>query len=131
MATVNILLIDDETDYSDTMSFYLKAKGYRVKTASSGEEGLKEIERERPDIVFLDFKMPGMDGVETLRRIREIDRDLPVIMVTSYASDESVLEAKRLGISDIFPKAEDLSLAAKLINRTLNSPDLKCNDRED
>lgn len=119
----NILLIDDESDYSETMGFYLKAKGHRVRTAPSGESGLEEIGRELPEVVFLDFMMPGMDGVEALRRIRGFAPKLPVIMVTSYASDDLVREANRLGISAIFQKADDFSLAARLIQDALDAKD--------
>lgn len=115
----NILIIDDEIDYSETMRFYLKAKGYRVRCAPSGPAGVEEIKRERPDIVFLDFMMPGMDGVETLRDIREAWPELPVIMVTSYASGEKLHEARGLGVSGVFPKANDFSEAARLINGLL------------
>lgn len=118
---IRILLIDDETDYSDTMGFYLKAKGYRVRTAQSGQEGIEEIEREQPDIVFLDFMMPIMDGAETLKKIRVAHADLPVIMVTSYASEKLIEEATGLGITAIFPKAEDFSIAARLIQEALET----------
>ena len=119
MEKTRILIIDDESDYSETMRFYLKAKGYDVRTTPSGAEGIEEIRRDRPDVVFLDFMMPEMDGVSTLCRIREFDQGLPVIMVTSYATDENVQEARKLGISAIFPKAEDFSGAARLITAAL------------
>ncbi len=117
---INVLLIDDESDYSETMGFYLKSKGHRVRTADSGAKGLEEIRRELPEVVFLDFLMPGMNGVETLRGIREISPALPVIMVTAYAQAELVLEAAALGITAVFPKAEDFSQAAVLINKALS-----------
>lgn len=119
MPDINVLLIDDEPDYSDTMGFYLMAKGYKVRTAPSGRDGIEEIKKERPDIVFLDFLMPGMDGVETLKEIRSFEKELPVIMVTAYASDEKVQTAKSFGISGIFPKAEEFTVAARLIGEAL------------
>ncbi|MBI5599084.1 MAG: response regulator [Deltaproteobacteria bacterium] len=125
MGDIEILLIDDEEDYSDTMGFYLKAKGYRVRACPSGADGILEIRRERPDIVFLDFMMPGMDGAETLGKIREMDASLPVIMVTSYAVEDRMEAARRSGISAIFPKGADFSEAAKMISEAL-----KCLKRE-
>lgn len=122
---IKILLIDDESDYSDTMGFYLKANGHKVRAAQSGSAGLDEIGREMPDIVFLDFLMPAMNGVETLKKIREISQTLPVVMVTSYASDELQENAKRLGITAIFPKSEDFSIAAGLIKEALASREFK------
>ncbi len=116
---VNILLIDDETDYSETMGFWLMANGYNVRSASSGMEGLEAIKREMPDIVFLDMQMPVMDGIETLRAIRSEYFDLPVIMVTAYATDEKKREALSIGIGGFFPKGADFSEAAKLISEVL------------
>lgn len=121
MPDIKVLLIDDETDYSETMGFYLRAKGYKVKTTSSGRDGIEEIKTDRPAIVFLDFLMPEMDGVETLCGIRTFDKDLPVIMVTAYASDEKVQAAKSYGISGIFPKAADFTEAARLIGEALKN----------
>jgi DNA-binding NarL/FixJ family response regulator len=122
MRDLSILIIDDEPDYSETMRFYLKAKGFRnVRCAGSGRAGVEEIKRERPDIAFLDFMMPEMDGVDTLRKIREIVPGLPVIMVTSYATEAKVKEATGLGIAAIFPKSEDFSVAARLITEALGS----------
>ena len=117
--SVKILLIDDETDYSETVGFWLMAHGYQVSTASSGVEGLRAIEEELPDIVFLDFLMPGMDGIDTLREIRGKHLELPVVMVSAYASEDKMKEAGRIGISGIFSKGTELSEAARLINKTL------------
>lgn len=119
MMSVRILLIDDETDYSETVSFWLMAHGYQVRTAYSGIEGLNAIEEELPDMVFLDFLMAGLDGIETLREIRGKHPELPVIMVSAYASEDKMKEAGRLGISGIFSKGTELSGAARLINETL------------
>src|SRR3989338_6451166 len=117
--SVKILLIDDETDYSETVGFWLMAHGYHVRSAVSGRDGLESIEKDRPDIVFLDMLMPGMDGIETLRVIRKKYYDLPVIMVTAYATDEKMREAARMGISGVFPKGADLLEAARLISAAL------------
>ncbi len=119
--SVKILLIDDETDYSETVSFWLMANGYQVRAVSSGMDGLKAIKEEAPDIVFLDFLMPGMDGIETLREIRIKNTELPVIMVTAYAAEEKMKEAEKMGISGIFSKGAELSEAAKLISDTLRN----------
>ena len=95
------------------------ANGYHVRSAVSGRDGLESIEKDRPDIVFLDMLMPGMDGIETLRVIRKKYYDLPVIMVTAYATDEKMREAARMGISGVFPKGADLLEAARLISAAL------------
>lgn len=115
----NLILIDDETDYSETMGFWLMAQGYEVRTASSGKEGIAMITFQCPDVVFLDMRMPEMDGIDTLKKIREINPQLPVIMVTAYASEEKKAEAVKLGVSGFFNKSDDFSEAAKLIKDAL------------
>lgn len=116
---IRILLVDDEPDYAETMTFYLKAKGYLVATAENGEEALSLLATGIPEVVFLDVMMPGMDGIETLRRIRQTQPNLPVIMVTAYSSEENMREAQRLGAVGFFPKGGDFSQAAVLIQQAL------------
>lgn len=117
---LDILLIDDETDYSETMAFWLMAKGHTVRCASSGEDGVKAIENRCPHIVLLDMLMPGMDGIETLKKIRQEHPSLPVIMVTAYAEEEKKIEAQLLGVSGFFSKGDDFSEAARLIAGAIN-----------
>jgi len=118
---IRILLIDDENGFRRPMEFWLKAKGYQVTGAVSGEEGLMMIARERPSIICLDMKMPGMNGIETLRKIRENDKTLPVIMITAHGTPDDMKEAERLGISGFFRKDDDFATAAKLIIIALES----------
>lgn len=119
MDPIEVLLVDDEADYAETMAFWLKAKGYGVTTASNGEEALSWLKVKIPRIVFLDILMPGMDGIETLQKIRVDHPNLPVIMVTAYASEERMAAAAALGAVGFFPKAADFSQAAKLIDQAL------------
>jgi len=118
---IRILLIDDEDGFRRPMEFWLKAKGYQVTGAASGEEGLVMIARERPSIVYLDMKMPGMNGIETLCKIREKDKTLPVIMITAHGTPKDMEEAERLGVSGFFRKDDDFATAAKLIVIALES----------
>jgi two-component system nitrogen regulation response regulator NtrX len=92
-----ILVIDDEPAIRDTMRMTLEYEGYECLTASSGTEGLTTIERESPDLVFLDIKMPGLDGLETLGRIRATSDTLPVVIVSAHGTANTALEAGRLG----------------------------------
>lgn len=116
---INILLIDDETDYSEMMGFWLMANGYFVRSAISGEEGLDAIRGNLPDIVFLDMQMPGMDGVTTLRKIRKEFQDIPVIMITAYATEEKKQEAEQTGVNGFFSKGDDFINAAKMMSDIL------------
>lgn len=112
---IRILLVDDEDGFRRPMEFWLKSKGYQVIGVSNGADALVQIERERPTIVYLDMKMPGMNGIETLRKIREKDRTLPVIMITAYGTTEDMKTAEKLGVSGFFQKDDDFANAAKLI----------------
>lgn len=118
---IRILLIDDENGFRRPMEFWLKAQGYQVTGVASGEEGLAMIEKERPSIVCLDMKMPGMNGITTLRKIREKDKNLPVIMITAHGTAIDMEAAERIGISGFFKKDDDFASAAKLIVAALES----------
>ena len=99
--SIRILLIDDQKDFIDTISFWLRTKGHEVKTAMSGMEGVEEIKKGGIDLVFLDFKMPDMNGLQTLEKIREFNKTIPVVIVTAYADDAIVSETKRYNISGL------------------------------
>lgn len=102
---IKILLVDDEPDFTQPLEFWLNSKGYTVMTAREGKSALKIIKEKAPDVVFLDLKMPVMDGIETLRNIRKFNKDLPVIIITvEYTNDEKFAEANKLGSSGFFPK---------------------------
>jgi DNA-binding response OmpR family regulator len=79
-----IIVIDDEDAIRKSFELALEDSGYRVDTASSGKDGIHKISRESYDLVFLDLKMPGMNGVETLRELRKLDESLPVYIVTAF-----------------------------------------------
>jgi two-component system, NtrC family, nitrogen regulation response regulator NtrX len=92
-----LLVIDDEAAIRETMRMLLEYDGYDVALAASGQEGLTQVEREAPDMVFLDVKMPGMDGLEVLSRIRAMNETLPVVIVSAHGNTTTALEAGRLG----------------------------------
>jgi len=92
-----ILVIDDEPAIRDTMRMILEYDGYEVLVAGSGQEGLGVAEREYPDLVFLDIKMPGLDGLEVLSRLRGSNETLPVVIISAHGTAATALEAGRLG----------------------------------
>ena len=92
-----ILVIDDEPAIRDTMRMTLEYDGHECLTAGSGQEGLSLAERENPDLVFLDIKMPGLDGLEVLSRLRGMNETLPVVMISAHGTATTALEAGRLG----------------------------------
>src|SRR5688572_13260611 len=92
-----LLVIDDDAAIRDTMRMLLEYDGYEVVVAASGQEGLAMVEKENPDLVFLDVKMPGMDGLEVLGRLRTLNDALPVVIVSAHGNTTTALEAGRLG----------------------------------
>lgn len=99
-----ILVIDDEEDFLELIAFRFRKQGHLVMTAVNCEIGLNVIKSVPVDVVFLDMRMPHVDGVETLRRLRQIRPDLPVIIVTAHATDEMVQKATELRISGVYRK---------------------------
>lgn len=111
-----ILLIDDEEDILDVLSLSLRSDGYNVITAPSGEKGLEAFEKESPLIILTDLKMPGMDGLEVLKRIKNSNPDVEVIVVTGHGDMDSAIDALRYGASDFVNKPvreEALQIALK------------------
>ena len=102
---IRVLLVDDEPDFAQTMSYWFKTKGYSVSAASSGDEALRVIKSNPPDIVFLDILMPNMDGYTVLKLVREFNRTLPVIMMSAYEKESNVQKkANFYGVFNFFNK---------------------------
>ena len=105
MASKGIIhVIDDEPVIRDVLSQLLTSEGYEVELSSSGEEALDKFSSSSCDVILLDLLMPGMDGIEVLRRIRKIDPVAAVIIITAYASVESAIAAMKIGALDYVQK---------------------------
>ncbi len=100
-------MVDDEQEVGEVLKEFLAARGYAVIIAFSGAEALTAVTRQRPQVVLLDIRMPGMDGMETLQRIRERDRAVPVIMLTALVDEEIAQEALRRGAFEYITKPVD------------------------
>lgn len=104
MKMPKILVIDDEQGIRDLFFSALTGKADKVLTASTGKDGLAMVTEERPDLVLLDVKLPDMDGVEVLRRIKESDKDIVVIMITGFGTMKTAIETMKLGAYDYIIK---------------------------
>ena len=110
-----ILLVDDEKDLIEMLSLRLQETGEKVKSAYSGQECLETLDKNNIDVVILDIKMPGMDGIETLKEIRKRFPLVEVIMLTGHGSTETAVEGMKLGAFDYLLKPADFSdLSQKL-----------------
>src|SRR6185295_7971936 len=103
-----LLLIDDEADVQYSFQRIFDSPEIELTTASSGEEGLKILPKFKPDLVLMDIRMGGMSGLETLRRIREIDSRQLVILMTAYGTTQMAIEAMKLGAYDYLLKPFDV-----------------------
>jgi len=111
---IKVLMVDDEEQFRATTRKILNRRGFDTLVAASGQEALQRL-REKPDAVVLDVKMPGMDGHEVLRAIREVAPDLPVIMLTGHGALPSAREALASGAFDYLAKPCDIDLLANKI----------------
>jgi len=103
-----VLLVDDEEDFCDLLAERLGNRGMKVNTVNSGEDALSKVENESFDAIIVDFSMPGIDGLETLRRIKEKRPDLEIIMLTGHATVQNSIEAMKLGAEDLLEKPVNL-----------------------
>lgn len=119
MDKIRILLVDDEEAFRKASAEALERRGFEVMHAASGEEALAALAHERPDVVVLDLRMQGMDGIATLREIRELDEDLPVVILTGHGKLDDVLSGIRLGIVDFLQKPVDIDRLGAHVRRLL------------
>jgi DNA-binding NtrC family response regulator len=116
-----ILLVDDEQDFSQLMMFWLESKGYSVVTAMDGEAAIEALKKEKVDIVLTDLRMPKMDGVDLIKKIRESDKNMPIIVISAYVDDPKATEAIKYGISGIFCKHKDFQEGLSLLESALRA----------
>lgn len=111
----NVLLVDDEKDFVEMLSLRLQETGERVTPAYNGKECLETLEKKNIDVVILDIKMPGMDGIETLREIKRKHPLAEVIMLTGHGTTETAVQGMKLGAYDYLLKPADFEdLTSKL-----------------
>jgi DNA-binding response OmpR family regulator len=110
-----ILTVDDQMGIDSFFYEFFTARNYEVFNATSGKEAIKLVEKEKPRIILLDINMRGMDGIETLEKIRQIDRESAIIMVTGVKDDDTVNRAKELGADDYITKPLSLEYLDKVV----------------
>ena len=108
MSDEKILLVDDEQEFTQVLAERMKSRGLTVVTAENGPAALKKASEEAFDAIILDVMMPEMDGIETLKRLREINPDLQIIMLTGHATLKAGVEAVKLGAMDFLEKPADI-----------------------
>jgi DNA-binding NtrC family response regulator len=103
-----ILVVDDEQDIRETLKDILEKEGYGVEMAGSGDEAISMFSSVKPDLVLMDVRMPGMNGVDLLKKLRQMNAEVPVAMITAYEDVALAEEALGLGAYDYIKKPFDL-----------------------
>jgi two-component system nitrogen regulation response regulator NtrX len=120
-----ILVVDDEESILETLSGILEDEGYEVITASSGEKALTLFSETSPDIILLDVWMPGLDGIDTLKKIRKINKQVSVIMISGHSNIDTAVNAIKLGAYDFLEKPLSLDKVLILVGRALEKQNLE------
>jgi DNA-binding NtrC family response regulator len=121
MTDRRILIVDDELSVRSSLEEWFREDGFQVETAEDGLAAIRAMERGPYDIVLLDLKMPGMDGIAVQKRVREIDPRATIIILTAYASVETAVEALKLGAFDYVTKPVDPDELSNLVRNALNA----------
>lgn len=118
---IKVLVVDDESDFRQLMVYWLESKGYAAIEASGGEIAIKLAKEEKPDVIFMDLRMPVMDGVETIKRIRQFDKEVPIIVISAYVEDPSMGKVGPYGISGLFYKGKDFNEGLLILESALRT----------
>jgi DNA-binding NtrC family response regulator len=114
-----ILIVDDEPGICDSLSIYLKREGYEAHTAASAEEALRMLEGMRPDVALVDLRLPGMDGLTLLKRIRTLHPDVETVLITAFGDADVAIQATQDGAHAYVPKPFDLADIGDIVRRSL------------
>ena len=120
-----ILVVDDEQGIRAALGQLLEYEGYEVRTTSNATDGIAEYQKWRPDLVFMDVKMGGMDGLEALKRLKEIDAAATVVMISGHATIRTAVEATQLGAYEILEKPLDTDRILVMLRNALEHLDLR------
>ena len=118
-ANKKILIIDDETDLRELMQDVLEEQNYQVCGAGNGADGIRLNEQTNPDLILLDLRMPGMDGIETLRNIRKTDGKVSVVILTGYGCPDTIRDAVELNVCEYLSKPFENRELLSIIDKVL------------
>ncbi|MFH2056471.1 MAG: response regulator [bacterium] len=108
MTKANVLIVDDEIEFAGIVAERLRSRGFAVDTVESGAAGVEAVGNKLYDAIIVDLAMPGMDGIETLKAMLEVDSNLQIIILTGHGSIQKGVEAVKLGACDFLEKPADI-----------------------
>ena len=121
MKKIRMLVADDNKEICEGLKKFLERKGYEVKTANNGSDAVAVVKADKPHAILLDIRMPGMDGIEALEKILEIDKGAGVIMITGLEKDELVGKCMRMGACGYIKKPLDLAVLESNLTTLLHT----------
>lgn len=121
MDGLKVLMVDDEVVFCENMTKLLNTRGYRANAVNEGEEAIRILKNEAYDVVVLDLKMPGMNGIDILKKINESGISSKVIMLTGHGGVDTAMEAVKLGAYDYLPKPCEVDELSEMINNSQNN----------
>ncbi|HEY6362636.1 MAG TPA: sigma-54 dependent transcriptional regulator [Vicinamibacterales bacterium] len=125
-----ILVVDDEAAIRDSLRMILEYEDYEFVGAGNGPDALAQVQRDRPDLVLLDIKMPGMDGMEVLRKLHALDETLPVVMISGHGTTATAVEAIRSGATDFLDKPLSSERVIVTVGNVLQQSELRSENRD-
>ncbi len=129
MLSANILVVEDDTRMRKAITTIMKKQGYKVTAAADGESGLKQAQQDNYDLAIVDLKLPGIDGLEVLKKLKAKDKTISVIMITAYATVDSAIEAMKEGAEDYIPKPFNLEEIRIVVGKVLEKHELLLKNR--
>jgi DNA-binding NtrC family response regulator len=123
MADARVLLVDDEADFVEALSGRLEVRGLAVDAAADGTTAIQKVHENKYDAIILDLAMPGMDGIETLRAMRNLNPDVQVILLTGRGTVRKSIEAMKLGAMDFLEKPVELDVLLDKIRQAKSAGD--------
>ncbi len=121
MKEFKVLMVDDEEDFVTTLSERMKIRDLDSDVALDGEQALQRVEDDIPDVMVLDLKMPGIDGLEVLRRVKKAYPQIPVVILTGHGSEKDEAEARRLGAFEYLQKPVDIEKLVQVLRKAYKS----------
>ena len=114
-----VLIVDDSPTEVHYLRSALERNGFETEAAATGQEGVALVQKESPDLVFLDIKMPGTDGIEVLKQLRAVDETLPIVMISGHGNIESAVRAIKMGAFDFVEKPLSLEKTVLVVRNAL------------
>ena len=117
---LRVLLVDDEKEFVESLSERLELRNLKAKVAYDGEQALQAVQEDKPDVMILDLRMPGIDGIEVLRKMKKDHPKVPVVILTGHGTDKDKKEVLRLGASAYLQKPVDVDQLVGTLHKVWN-----------